>query len=79
MYGGDLDRQGGEKMKRVIFAFALAAITFVAAYGTSNAAPIAPLPEVATSRSNIVKAYYWHHHYSSSPLALLVMTAMPVR
>ncbi len=71
-------------MKRGIFAFALAAITFVAAYGTSNAAPIAPLPEVATSGSNIVKAYYWHHHYSSSPLvssplALLVMTAMPVR
>ncbi len=64
MYGGDLDRQGGKKMKRMVFAFALAAITFVAAYGTSNAAPIAPLPEgVATSSGNIVKAYYWHHHY----------------
>jgi hypothetical protein len=51
-------------MKRVVFAFALAAITFVIAYGTSNAAAIAPLPEgVATSSSNIVKAYYWHHHY----------------
>lgn len=51
-------------MKRAVFALALAALTFVAAYGTSNAAPIAPLPEgVATYSGNVVKAYYWHHHY----------------
>jgi choline-glycine betaine transporter len=62
--GGDLDRQGVKKMKRMVFALALAALTFVAAYGTSNAAPIAPLPEgVASNSSDIVKAYYWHHHY----------------
>ncbi len=51
-------------MRRVVFALALAALTFVAAYGTSNAAPIAPLPEgVATSSGNVVKAYYHHHHH----------------
>jgi hypothetical protein len=60
-------------MKRVVFATAIAAITLVAAYGQSNAAPIAPLPEgVASNSSDIVKAYYyhhrhypyyWHHHY----------------
>jgi hypothetical protein len=51
-------------MKRVVFATAIAAITFVAAYGVSKAAPIAPLPEaVASNSSDIVKAYYWHHHY----------------
>ncbi len=51
-------------MKRVIFASALAALTFMAAYGTSNAAPIAPIPEGLASNSNeIVKAYYYHHHY----------------
>jgi hypothetical protein len=50
-------------MKRVVFATAIAAITFVAAYGVSKAAPIAPLPAVASNSSDIVKAYYWHHHY----------------
>ncbi len=43
---------------------AIAALTFVATYGTSNAAPIAPLPEeLASNSSDIVKAYYYHHHY----------------
>ena len=51
-------------MKRVVLALTLAAFTSMAAYRTSNAAAIAPLPEgVATSSGNVVKAYYWHHHY----------------
>ncbi len=68
-------------MKRVVFATAITAITFVAAYGASNAAPIAPLPNAVTENTrNVIQAYYYHHHYypyySSplvpSPLALLV-------
>ncbi len=53
-------------MKRLVFAFALAAITFVAGYGTSKAAPIAPLPATVTDADNVIQAhyaYYWHHHY----------------
>ncbi len=51
-------------MKRVVLALTLAALTSMAAYGTSNAAPIAPLPEgVASNSGNVVKAHYWHHHY----------------
>jgi hypothetical protein len=50
-------------MKRLEFACALAAITFVAAYGTSNAAPIAPLPAAVTNADNVISAHYWHGHY----------------
>ncbi len=50
-------------MKRVAFA-AIAGIALVAAYGTSKAAPIAPLPGAITANTeNVVQAHYYRHHY----------------
>jgi hypothetical protein len=58
-------------MKRVVFATALAGIASIAVYGTSLAAPIAPLPVAVTADNRpVVQAhslpdshhtYYWHH------------------
>ncbi len=59
-------------MKRLVFASAIAAIAFVASYGTLQAGPIAPLPATVTNANNVIHAhywhgryypYYWHHHY----------------
>jgi hypothetical protein len=47
-------------MKRLIFAISAAVIISVAAFATSNATLIAPIPTVA---DNVIQAYYYHGHY----------------
>ena len=51
-------------MKRLACAIVAAMVVFIAAYGTSKATPIAPIPGAATTNSdNVIRAYYYHHHY----------------
>jgi hypothetical protein len=48
-------------MIRTIFAMAVAGLIFAAVSGTSQAAPIAPLPAGVTSAQGNVTQVYWHH------------------
>jgi hypothetical protein len=50
-------------MIRTIFAMAVAALFFAAVSGTSQAAPIAPLPAGVASDSAGLTPVYWHYHY----------------
>ncbi len=50
-------------MIRTICALAVAAVISMAAYGTSNAAPIAPLPAAQTETGAITPVHYRHYHY----------------
>ena len=51
-------------MKRLACAIVAAMVVFIAAYGTSKATPIAPIPGAATNNSdNVIRAYYYHHRY----------------
>jgi len=61
-------------MLRTVWALAVAAVLFVAANTTSNAAPIAPLPAAQTQSSDVTTVayvhhwhwrhhWYWRHHY----------------
>jgi len=50
-------------MKRTACALAVAAVLSIAAYGTSHAAPIAPLPGVRTQTNNITQVYWYHHRW----------------
>ena len=51
-------------MKRLACAIVAAMVVFIAAYGTSKATPIAPMPGAATTNSdNVIRAYYYHHRH----------------
>ncbi len=51
-------------MIRTAFAMAVAALVFVAVSGTSQAAPIAPLPGAAsTDAGGVTPVYYYYHPY----------------
>jgi hypothetical protein len=54
-------------MIRTVFAVAVAALAVTAAFGASQAAPIAPLPTGVTSDAaagNVTPVYYrYHRHY----------------
>ena len=51
-------------MIRTAFAIALAALTTASVSGTSQAAPIAPLPGVTTANTNhVTQAYCWRGRY----------------
>ena len=51
-------------MKQMVSALTVAIVAFIALCGTSNAAPIAPLPAtVAANTNNVIQAYYYHRHY----------------
>ncbi len=52
---------------RIVCALVAAAVVSVAAYGTSNAAPIAPLPAAQTETGAITPVYYRHYHYYHRP------------
>jgi hypothetical protein len=47
-------------MTRTIFAMAVAGLICAAVSGTSQAAPIAPLPAGVTSESSGLTQVYWH-------------------
>jgi hypothetical protein len=49
-------------MTRMIFAMAVAGLLFAAVSGTSQAAPIAPLPEGVTSETGGLTQVYWRHY-----------------
>lgn len=49
-------------MTRTIFAMAVAGLIFAAVPGTSQGAPLAPLPAgVTASHAGITHVQYWHH------------------
>jgi hypothetical protein len=48
-------------MIRTVFAMAVAALVLAAVSGTSQAAPIAPLPAGAASGQGNFTQVYWHH------------------
>jgi len=51
-------------MKRLACAIVAAMVVSIAAYGTSKATPIAPMPGAATTNSdNVIRAYYYHHRH----------------
>jgi hypothetical protein len=50
-------------MRRTMFAIAAAGLIFAAVSGTSQAAPIAPLPAAVTSETGGLTPVYWHHRY----------------
>ncbi len=51
-------------MTRTIFAMAVAGLIFAAVSGTSQAAPIAPLPAGVASETGVATpVYYRYHHY----------------
>jgi len=51
-------------MTRIVFAMAVATLVFAAASGTSQAAPIAPLPGVtAGDHGAVTQVRWWHHHH----------------
>ena len=50
-------------MTRIVFAMAVATLVFAAVSGTSQAAPIAPLPGVAAAdHGAVTQVRYWHRH-----------------
>ncbi len=51
-------------MIRTVFAMAVAALLLAAVSGTSQAAPIAPLPPAAsTDAGSVTPVYYYHRYY----------------
>jgi len=53
-------------MKRLATGIAVAAVTFFAVFGRSEAAPIAPIPDAAVDnveQGYVIRAYYWHGRY----------------
>jgi hypothetical protein len=54
-------------MIRTFFAMAVAALVFAAVSGTSQAAPMAPLPAgvAADSSHGDVTHVWWHRHYGA--------------
>src|SRR5262249_25682631 len=50
------------KMTRIMFAMAVATLLMMAASGTSQAAPIAPLSTAVISDQNNVTPVYWYRH-----------------
>jgi hypothetical protein len=50
-------------MIRTMFAMAVAGLIFAAVSGTSQAAPIAPLPAAAVSEQGNLTQVYWHRGY----------------
>jgi hypothetical protein len=53
------------KMLRTVFAMTVATLAFAAVSGTSQAAPIAPLPAGVTSGDvgSVTPVYYYHRGY----------------
>ena len=49
-------------MLRTMFAMAVAGLLFAAVSGTSQAAPIAPLPASVTSETGGLTQVYWRHY-----------------
>jgi hypothetical protein len=49
-------------MIRTVFAMAVAALVLAAVSGTSQAAPIAPLPAATSGQSDLTQVY-WHRGY----------------
>jgi len=49
-------------MTRIMFAMAVATLLMMAASGTSQAAPIAPLSTAVISDQNNVTPVYWYRH-----------------
>jgi hypothetical protein len=49
-------------MIRTVFAMAVAAVIFAAVSGSSQAAPIAPLPGVAAADTGAVTQVWYRHH-----------------
>ena len=51
-------------MTRTMFAMAVAGLVFAAVSGTSQAAPIAPLPAGCSAEAgNLTPVYYHRYHY----------------
>jgi hypothetical protein len=51
-------------MLRTMFAMTVAGLLFAAVSGTSQAAPIAPLPSgVTKDGSGLTQVYYYHHRH----------------
>jgi hypothetical protein len=53
-------------MKKTVFAIVLAALACTAVAGTSQAAPIAPLPAGVAAdadHGNVTKAWYYHYYH----------------
>jgi hypothetical protein len=50
-------------MTRTIFAMAVAGVIMAAVSGTSQAAPIAPLPAGVANDSSGLTQVYWRHGY----------------
>lgn len=51
-------------MLRTMFAMAVAGLLFAAVSGTSQAAPIAPLPSSVTKDSGgLTQVWYYHRHH----------------
>ena len=51
-------------MTRIMFAMAVATLLMMAASGTSQAAPIAPLSTAVIADQNNVTPVYWYRHHS---------------
>ena len=49
-------------MLRTMFAMTVAGLLFAAVSGTSQAAPIAPLPASVTSETGGLTQVYWRHY-----------------
>ena len=50
-------------MTRIMFAMAVATLLMMAASGTSQAAPIAPLSTAVIADQNNITPVYWHRHH----------------
>jgi len=51
-------------MFRTVFAMAVAVVALAAVSGTSQSAPIAPLPAgVQSETGNLTPVYYYYHRY----------------
>jgi hypothetical protein len=50
-------------MTKTVFAMAVAGLVFAAASGTSQAAPIAPLPAGTQAESGNLTPVYYRYHY----------------
>lgn len=50
-------------MLRTMFAMTVAGLLFAAVSGTSQAAPIAPLPSGVTKDGGGLTRVYYHHHH----------------
>ena len=65
-------------MIRTMFAMAVAALVFAAVSGTSQAAPIAPLPgAVSTDAGGVTPVYYHRYYHRLLPSALASLLVAP--